>query len=175
MPSRLTPTEQEQLKTLLGILDSAQANYSILTNAQTVKSADDGVIQGIGQLHQMAPTFLIQSENGWICAVISGQSRLSYKKIKKQLGLKNISLAKPDDVESVTGSKIGSVALINPGLLTIVDCHLLTLESVYGGCGVPHHTLHISVSDLVAVSQAQVFDFTELKTTGTDGGIKETL
>lgn len=164
----LTTVEQERLKKLLGILDSAQATYSVLTNAETVKSADDGVIQGIGQLNQMAPAFVIQSENGWICAVISGQSRLSYKKIKKQLGLKNISLAKPDDVEIVTGSKIGSVALINPGLLTIVDSHLMTLESVYGGCGVPRHTLHISVPDLVAVSQAQVFDFTEQKTTGTD-------
>ena len=165
----LTTAEQERLNNLLGILDSAQANYSILTNAKTVRSARDGVIQGVGPLNQMAPTFLIQSERGWICAVISGQSRLSYKKIKNRLGLKNVSLAKPDDVELVTGSQLGSVALINPGLLTIVDSHLMAVASVYGGCGVPRHTLHICVSDLVAVSKAQVFDFTEPKTTETDG------
>ena len=165
----LTTTEQERLKKLLNILDATQAKYSILTNANTVNSADDGVIQGVGQLEQMAPTFLIQSENGWICAVISGQSRLSYKKIKKQLGLKNISLAKPDDVELVTGAKVGTVALINPGLLTIVDSHLMTLETVYGGCGVPCHTLQICAADLIAVSQAQVFDFTDLKTMVSNG------
>ena len=161
----LASDEQERLNKVRQILDAAQAKYSILSNADTVHSADDGVINGIGQLEQMAPTFLIQSENGWLCAIISGRSRLSYKKIKKQLGLKNISLAKPDDVELVTGAKIGTVSLINPGLLTIVDSHLLTLETVYGGCGAPRHTLQISVADLIAVSKAQVFEFTDMKST----------
>lgn len=162
---KLASHEQECLNKIRHILDTAQAKYSIQINADTVHSADDGVMKGVGQLEQMAPTFLIQTENGWICAVISGQSRLSYKKIKKQLGLKNISLAKPADVELVTGAKIGTVSLINPGLLTIVDSHLMKLETVYGGCGAPRHTLHICVADLIAVSQAQVFDFTDLKTT----------
>jgi prolyl-tRNA editing enzyme YbaK/EbsC (Cys-tRNA(Pro) deacylase) len=165
----LASDEQERLNEIRHILDAAQAKYSILNNAVSVHSADDGVMKGVGQLEQMAPTFLIQSENGWICAVISGQSRLSYKKIKKQLGLKNLSLAKPDDVELVTGAKIGTVSLINPGLLTIVDSHLMTLDTVYGGCGAPRHTLQICVADLIAVSQAQVFDFTELKTTVSNG------
>ena len=170
----LASDEQERLNKLRQILDAAQAKYSILINAETVHSADDGVMKGVGPLEQMAPTFLIQSENGWICAVISGQSRLSYKKIKKQLGLKNISLAKPDDVELVTGAKVGTVSLINPGLLTIVDSHLLTLETVYGGCGAPRHTLQICVADLIAVSQAQVFDFTDLKTTASNGRKEDT-
>jgi prolyl-tRNA editing enzyme YbaK/EbsC (Cys-tRNA(Pro) deacylase) len=161
----LAPDEQERLDKVRQILDAAQAKYSILINTDTVHSANDGVMKGVGQLEQMAPTFLIQTENGWICAVISGQSRLAYKKIKKQLGLKNISLAKPDDVELVTGAKVGTVSLINPELLTIVDRHLMTLETVYGGCGAPRHTLQICVADLIAVSNAQVFDFTDLKST----------
>jgi prolyl-tRNA editing enzyme YbaK/EbsC (Cys-tRNA(Pro) deacylase) len=159
----LTSDEQQRLDKMRQILDAAQATYSFIINDDTVYSADDGVMKGVGQLEQMAPTFLIQSENGWMCAIISGRSRLSYKKIKKQLGLKNISLAKPDDVERVTGAKVGTVSLINPGLLTIVDSHLLTLETVYGGCGAPRHTLQICVADLIAVSKAQVFEFTDLK------------
>lgn len=159
----LTPTEQKRLNQLQRILDEAKVKYSISVNTNTVNSAVDGVKEGIGLLEQMAPTFLIQSENGWICAIIGGQSRLSYKKIKKQLGLKNISLAKPDDVEQVTGAVIGTVSLVNPGLRTILDSHLLTLESVYGGCGVPRHTLQFRVDDLITITQAQVFDFTDLK------------
>ena len=165
----LSLDEQDRLNKIRHILDAAQARYSILINADNVHSADDGVMKGVGQLEQIAPTFLIQSENGWICAIISGQSRLSYKKIKKQLGLKNISLANPDDAERVTGAKIGTVSLINPGLFTIVDNHLMTLETVYGGCGVPRHTLQICVADLLAISQAQVFEFTDLKTTVSNG------
>jgi prolyl-tRNA editing enzyme YbaK/EbsC (Cys-tRNA(Pro) deacylase) len=165
----LSSDEQDRLNKIMHVLNAAQANYSILTNTYNIRSADEGVMKGVGQLEQMAPTFLIQSERGWICAIISGKSRLSYKKIKKQLGLKNISLAKPDDVELVTGAKVGTVSLINPGLSTIVDSHLMTLETVYGGCGVPRHTLQISVADLVAISQAQVFEFADLKTTVSNG------
>jgi len=155
--------EQERLKAILNLLDEAQAKYSIITTTETLHSANDGVLKGIGHLKEMAPTFLLQSENGWICAVTSGQSKLSYKKIKKKFGLKNLCLAKPDDVELVTGAKVGYVSLINPGLVTIVDSNLMTLDTVYGGCGVPRHTLQIRVADLITVSQAQVFDFTELK------------
>lgn len=165
----LTPDEQQRLNKLRGILDIAHIKYSISVNSETVNSAVDGVNQGVGQLEQMAPTFILQSENGWISAVISGQSRLAYKKIKKQLGLKNVSMANPDDVEQLTGATVGTVALINSGLLTIVDSHLLTLETVFGGCGVPRHTLQIRVVDLVSISQAQVFDFADLKTTLSNG------
>jgi prolyl-tRNA editing enzyme YbaK/EbsC (Cys-tRNA(Pro) deacylase) len=158
-----SPAEQERLRQLRQLLDEAQAQYEIIPHSETVSSAQDGVAQGLGTLAQMAPTFLLRSDQGWISAIVSGESRLAYKKIRKQLGLKDVALAKPDVVQQVTGSPIGTVALINPGLRTIVDSRLTALESVYGGCGVPRHTLRIRVQDLIAITQAQVFDFTELK------------
>lgn len=88
----LASDEQERLDKVRQILDAAQAKYSILINADTVHSADDGVVKGVGQLEQMAPTFLIQSENGWICAVISGQpapptTRIELPFLKRQSGV----------------------------------------------------------------------------------------
>jgi len=77
--------------------------------------------------------------------------------------LKNVSLATPEQVQQATGAQIGAVALVNPGLRTIVDRRLTELDSVYGGCGVSRHSLQISVKDLIAVTRAQVFDFAELK------------
>ncbi len=157
---RLGPAEQARLDGLQRILDEAGAEYAILVHAQAVDSAEDGLAQGFGSLAVMAPAFLLRSERGWLVAVISGETRLAYKKLRRQLGLKDVALARPETVLQVTGAAVGTMSLVNPGLPTLVDAHLATMDTVYGGCGVPHHTLRIRVRDLIAVTQAQVFDFT---------------
>jgi prolyl-tRNA editing enzyme YbaK/EbsC (Cys-tRNA(Pro) deacylase) len=55
------------------------------------------------------------------------------------------------------------VSLVNQGIPTIVDSRLTQAPAVYGGCGVPHHTLRINPLDLIRVTEARVFDFTEAK------------
>ena len=160
----LSPTDRDRLERLGQILEEAQAEYEFLFSAETVTSAEDGVVQGFGRLASMAPTFLLQTEWGWLCAIISGETRLAYKKIRKQLGVKDVALARPDIVFQVTGARPGSMALVNTGFVTIIDQRLTLMDSIYGGCGVPQYTLHMGVRDLIAVTQAQVFDFAEPKT-----------
>ena len=155
--------ENEALLDLKRLLDTAEADYAILAHEETVVSAQDGVDSGFGDLRVMAPTLILKTEAGYLAAVIGGETRLSYKKIKKVLGLKNISLASLPQVLEATGAGVGTVSLVNPGLRTVLDRRLLELDYVYGGCGAPRHTLRIRVSELVAVTQAQVFDFTEPK------------
>lgn len=43
------------------------------------------------------------------------------------------------------------------------DERVLEVETIFGGCGVPRYTLKINPRDLMAVTQARVFDFTEFK------------
>jgi prolyl-tRNA editing enzyme YbaK/EbsC (Cys-tRNA(Pro) deacylase) len=159
----LSPAEQNRLRQLRQALDQARVQYQIICHADAIDSPEQGVTHGFGRLAEMAPAFLLQSNRGWLCAIISGESRLVYKKIRKQLGLKDVALAKPDVVQQVTGATVGTVSLINPDIPTIIDQHLTDLETVYGGCGVPRHTLQVRVSDLIAVTHAQVFDFAVLK------------
>jgi prolyl-tRNA editing enzyme YbaK/EbsC (Cys-tRNA(Pro) deacylase) len=69
----------------------------------------------------MASTLILRTEAGYLAAIVRGDTRLSYKKIKQKLGLKNVSLAAPEQVKQLTGSEVGHVALVNHGLTTIVD------------------------------------------------------
>jgi Cys-tRNA(Pro)/Cys-tRNA(Cys) deacylase len=160
---RINEEELKRLDRLRHILDQAGARYELYSHADTVMSAEDGVERGIGNLAEMAPTLVLETEQGLVVAIICGETRLSYKKIKKALGLKNVSLARPDVVLRETGAPVGTVSLINPGLTTIVDSRLTEARVVYGGCGLPRLTLRIEPSDLIAVTRARVFDFTEPK------------
>jgi len=153
--------EGERLERLRRFLDRSGVPYRLLAHESTVVSALMGVERGFGSLDEMAPTLILKSEQGLLAAIISGRSRLSYRKIKKELGLKDISFASADRVRGATGAEVGTVSLVNEGLLTIVDSQLAGVEAVYGGCGVPRHTLHIRTQDLIVVTNARVFDFTE--------------
>jgi prolyl-tRNA editing enzyme YbaK/EbsC (Cys-tRNA(Pro) deacylase) len=109
----------------------------------------------------MAPTFILRSEIGYLAAVVRGDTRLSYKKIKRELKLKNLCLASPEQVQQVTGSEVGYVSLFNAGVTTIIDSRLTEVETIFGGCGVPRYTLKINPRDLIVLARAHVFDFTE--------------
>lgn len=167
LPNTKVPPSQDievfRLSQLTTILDAAGINYSIIAHKQTYSSAQEGAKSGLGTLDEMAPTFILSTGEGYISAIIRGDTRLSYKKIKQKLDLKNVSLAAPELVRQVTGSEIGHVALVNLGLKTIVDERVTQKKVIYGGCGIPNHTLRINPDDVIAVNQAQVFDFTELK------------
>lgn len=153
----------DPLDQLRRLLDAAGVSYDVSAHQETIVSAEDGVASGRGALAETAPTLILETENGCIAAIIRGDTRLSYKKVKKALGLKNVSLARPDVVERETGAQVGSISLINPQLLTIIDEQLLTMPIIYGGCGISQHTLRLNPADLVRITQARVFDFTEPK------------
>jgi prolyl-tRNA editing enzyme YbaK/EbsC (Cys-tRNA(Pro) deacylase) len=160
----LTPEQVgSRLAALRSILDRAGCAYEILAHEITLHSAEDGVAHGMGSLEEMAPTFIIKSDGSYLAAIVSGATKLSYRKLRKALGVSNVSLADPRSVLELTGSRVGTVSLVQTDLPTIVDQRLLRLADGYGGCGVPGHTLRIRVADLVRITRARVFDFTEPK------------
>jgi len=145
-------------------LDAAGVAYEVLAHEATLHRAEDGVAHFGVPLAQMAPTLVLHTERGPLAATVSGATRLSFKKIKKALGLRNVSLAPREEVVALTGAEPGVVALVNPGLATLVDRRLLEQPWAYGGCGVPARTLRMRPADVVAVTGAQVLDITEDKT-----------
>ena len=155
--------DPEKLSTLKNLLESANAQFTIFRNDANILTVEDGAHLVSNDFSKLAPTFILETEVGFIAAVIPGDTSLSYKKIKQELHLKNVSLASPQMVKQLTGAEVGQVSLVNPNLQTIVDLCLLEKEYVFGGCGVSHHTLKIKPQALVAVTHARVFDFTEKK------------
>ena len=162
-PNKGVPSNNEtiRLEQLKESLDAAKVHYTILAQDLTIRSAQEGVEQGLGELANMAPTFILRSENGYLAAVIRGDSRLSYKKIKRELKLKDLSLASPEQVQQATGAEVGYVSLFNTGIATIIDSRLTKVDTIFGGCGVPRYTLKINPRDLIVITKARVFDFTE--------------
>jgi len=170
-PEKNLAEDAQYVQSLRRLLDEARAEYEILvhTAGGPLYSPEDGVRAGLGSLAEMAPAFLLKTEQGALVAVIPGDRRLSYKKIKKELRLRDVSLASPKLTLELTGARVGTLSplagrLADSGIPTLVDVHLLEHPYVFGGCGEACCTLKIRPSDLARITEARLFDFTEEKT-----------
>lgn len=154
-------SDSVQLDKLNTLLKSNNANYSIFTDNFSIKTASEGAKHYSITLDETTPTLVLKSQETYFAAIICGSTRISFKKLKQTLGIKEIKMADPQTVLTLTGAKVGEVCLINMGLSTLVDKNVLKNKNCYGGCGISNATLKIDTSDLIKITNAQILDFTE--------------
>lgn len=137
------------MEALLEVLAQHHADYAIIRHTPTLRSAQEGADYFGIAVGQTAPTLIVKSDKTYYAVILSGShGRIDMNALEQLLHTGKLKLAKPEEVEQVTGSTIGSVSLINPGLPTILDRKLYGFPYVYGGTGSPGTTLKIAPEDL---------------------------
>ncbi len=148
----------DQLNSLLKI---EKADFSIITHEVAFKSAAEGAEHCGISLDETTPTLILKANDQYHAAIICGSTRISFKKLKQLLDIKNITMADPETVLHITGAKVGEVCLINNKMTTLVDANVLKNKNCYGGCGTPQATLRIDTQDLIRITKASILDFTD--------------
>jgi len=138
-------------------------DYELYKDKFSLKTANSGVAEYGIKLSEAAPTLIIKADENIIAAIIRGDTRISFKKLKELFKIKNIRLVTEEEIYNLTGAKIGEVSLINKDIKTLIDEKVLEKKYIYGGCGIANHTLKIKVIDLIKITKATVSDFTNLK------------
>lgn len=134
------------------VLDAAGCRYEILVQDKPVLSAMDAAC--FYPVEKVAPTFVLQTENGLIGCITSMQNgRLDFEKIKKQLGFEKLKMADRKKVEKQTGYPTGCIPLVGLGIPYVFDKKLLRHDFVYGGTGDEFMTLKINPGDLIRVNE----------------------
>jgi prolyl-tRNA editing enzyme YbaK/EbsC (Cys-tRNA(Pro) deacylase) len=149
-----------RLIALDNFLKNNNADYAIFKDDFSLAKAADGAKHYGISLNETTPTFILKTKDQYYAAIINGNMRISFKKLKQALGVKDISMADPETVFNLTGAKVGEVSLINGELTTLIDHNVLKNINCYGGCGAPQSTLRINTQDLVRVTNARILDFT---------------
>jgi prolyl-tRNA editing enzyme YbaK/EbsC (Cys-tRNA(Pro) deacylase) len=153
----------EQLTKLKTLLDDQRVNYAIINDEFSIEKAADGAKHYGILLQETTPTLILKAKDKYYAAIICGDTRIVFKKLKQALGVKDLTMADPETVLRLTGAKVGEVCLINDSLPTLIDSSVLKNENCYGGCGVARATLRISSVDLVRVTRGVVLDFAEVR------------
>jgi prolyl-tRNA editing enzyme YbaK/EbsC (Cys-tRNA(Pro) deacylase) len=137
------------MEDLISILEKNNIDFEIINHDKEINSAQEGADYFGIDIGQTAPTLILKTDKGFYSLIISGDyGRVDLHSLKELVQVQEIKLAKPKEVEQTTGSKIGSVSLINQDIPTIIDRELYRFTYVYGGTGIPQTTLKIQPKDI---------------------------
>ena len=147
-------------------LDQRQIPYEIRTFPDTTEKGAANVAKVLGfRERQMIKTLLFETDRGDHALIMVGADQNAISGLlKKALGSRNISLAKPEIVQQVTGYVIGSIPPFHwqpEGFCSILDASLLSEPMLGVGAGKWGNEILIEPQHLVTASNARVVNLTE--------------
>ena len=111
-------------------------------------------VRGLKSGREVIKSMIFKTETGKFILVLNpGDRKVDTKKIAKMENAKHLSIAKPEEVEKVTGVPIGCVAPfgLKTKLKTYLNEELLKSEYLYFNPGLHTKTVEIRAADLLQV------------------------
>lgn len=93
-----------------------------------------------------------------VLVIVPGHKKVDLSKLKSIVG--RCRLARPDEVERLTGFTVGGMPPVGVPLRTIVDKSLLDKDVVIGGGGDINKLCRIDVKKIIEYQKAEVYEVT---------------
>jgi Cys-tRNA(Pro)/Cys-tRNA(Cys) deacylase len=147
-------------------LDQRNIPYEVRTFSDTTEKGAANVAKVLGfRERQMIKTLLFETDRGDHALVMVGADQNAISGLlKKALGSRNISLAKPEVVQQVTGYVIGSIPPFHwqpEGFCSLLDESLMSEQILGVGAGKWGNEILIEPEHLVTASNARVVNLTQ--------------
>ena len=130
------------------------------SSARTAQQAAESLNTEVGSI---VKSLLFKAENTFILCLIAGDKKGSLNKIKKELNIKDVSMASADEVKNVTGYTIGGVAPIGHSdkLDIFIDKSLQRFKLLFAAAGHPNCVFKINFNDLQKITNGIIKDIIE--------------
>ena len=140
--------------------DQKQSIIILNTSARTALEAASSLGCEIGAI---VKSLLFKTENTFILCLVAGDKKASLIKIKKDLNIKDASMASAEEVKNVTGYTIGGVSPI--GHLNKIDIYidnsLERFNALFAAAGHPNCVFKINFQDLQKIINGSIKEITE--------------
>ncbi len=133
----------------------------VLKHPHLVKPIE--VVTYLGQtLADSAATLLFIADGQPITLIRRDDVKISFSKVKKLLGIKDLRIASQEEFVKITGLPVGAARHYLPGVKqTIIDKKVFEKEYVLGGTGSFQHTIRLKSEDLKKLPNSSVTDIIE--------------
>ena len=129
----------------------------IIDVGKPVKTVEQAVEATGSNPKQIIKSLLfISEEEEPVLVVVDGESRVDLNKVAEIFG--RVRLAKPKEVEQITGFEVGAVPPVGIRVKTVVDPRVLENEFVIGGGGRIDRLSKLSPRKIVEYQEAIVAD-----------------
>ena len=155
--------EKEPVKRVEKFLKEFDANLSIIsleTSARTAMEAASSLNCEVGAI---VKSLLFKTENTYTLCLVAGDRKASLNKIKKNLNIKDASMASAEEVKEVTGFTIGGVSPIGHlnKVNIYIDKSLERFAALYAAAGHPNCVFKIDFLNLQKITQGLIKEITE--------------
>ena len=159
----MTLLDKEPVKRVEKSLKEFDQKQNIIildTPARTASEAASSLGCEIGSI---VKSLLFKIENNFILCLVAGDKKVSLNKIKKDLNIKDASMASTEEVKNVTGYTIGGVSPI--GHLNKIDIYidksLKRFNSLFAAAGHPKCVFKINFQDLQEITNGSINEIIE--------------
>jgi len=149
----------EEIKNLL---DKNKISYKIFEHEPTPTSEIASRVRGT-PLERGAKALVLRSRGRFLMCVLPGNRKIDFRKVKKMIGSRKLSLATAEEVKNITNCVIGGVPpfgnLFN--IPVYVDKRLLNNEFIDFNAGLQTISIEMKSDDLVRIINPILEYFTE--------------
>ena len=155
--------EKEPVKRVEKFLKELDDNLNVIsldTSARTALEAASSLKCEVGAI---VKSLLFKTENTFTLYLVAGDKKASLNKIKKNLNIKDASMATADEVKNITGFTIGGVSPVGhlSEINIYIDNSLERFDALYAAAGHPNCVFKINFEKLQKITNGLVRDISE--------------
>jgi Cys-tRNA(Pro) deacylase len=158
--SFLTKEPVQRAEKYLKEFDTNLEVISLETSARTAAEAASSLKCEVGAI---VKSLLFSADDKFILCLVSGDKKASLNKLKKNLNINNMEMAKAEYVKQITGYTIGGVSPVGhlKKVNIYIDKNLDRFKDLYAAAGHPNCVFKISFINLVQITNGSILDITE--------------
>ncbi len=143
-------------------LNKSGCKYKIIKHEAVLTCRDAANVRGT-KVEQGAKALILVGDKNPLMAVLSCANKLSFRKVKYYMNVKDLRMATKDEVKEISSVEIGAVppwgSLVN--LKTYVDKQLIVNEEIVYNAGDHCISIVMNTSDYLDLEKPIVGDFCE--------------
>ena len=150
----------KRVEELLKKFDNNQKVIELETSARTALEAATSLGCEVGAI---VKSLLLKAENKFILCLVAGDKKASLNRIKKDLKIKDVSMASADEVKNATGYTIGGVSPIGHlnKIDILIDNSLERFTFLFAAAGHPNCVFKIDFKNLQKMTNGLIKDIAE--------------
>ena len=155
--------DKEAVKRVEELLKKFDQKLSVIILDNSARTALEAASSLGCEVGAIVKSLLFKTDNSFTLFLVSGDKRASLNKIKKNLIIKDASMATADDVKKITGFTIGGVSPIGHlnKIPIIIDNSLERFENLYAAAGHPNCVFKIDFTNLQKITEGLIKEITE--------------
>ncbi len=137
--------------------------HNFIEKPETVHTADASAASGVDLKRLTKALVLLDQDKQLLMAIIPGDCKLSFSKVKEATNSKSVFLVKFENAEQYSGYPPGATPMIHHKMQmkTVIDQKLTKYETIYGGGGIRTKILELRTEDVIRLNNAVIADISE--------------